>query len=274
MSVREVLHSGSFKYEDGLFFQQEGTYNFSFEKIYTSIRQQENRMYPDEIVRLLPCYKGMSNLEKEWVVRKKSAEKLIQHLQLRSPENILEVGCGNGWLTHQLAEQTQAAVAGIDVLNTELLQAARLFNSSSNNFFVCGDVFRVPFPAHSFNAIVVASSLQYFKNLNRFIQRLLELTDTKGEIHILDSPIYTTNEIPFARRRSENYFRQLGFPEMAHHYFHHAWDEFDGINYSVLYNPTKFSSRLKRFLSVDSRPFYWVMIPGNQGSPTLSSLKF
>ena len=58
------------------------------------------------------------------------------------PENakILDVGCGNGWFSGQLAAIASAKVYALDLNRMELEQAARIFNL--HNLILCyGNIF-------------------------------------------------------------------------------------------------------------------------------------
>ncbi len=55
---------------------------------------------------------------------------------------ILELGCGNGWLSHLLSQSLQRDVCGIDVNRTELTQAARMFGHDQRLSFIAADIQR------------------------------------------------------------------------------------------------------------------------------------
>src|SRR5215203_4755336 len=77
----------------------------AFEKLYMQLRKKEQRLYTDEEVRNLPQVIAAHPHFKEWQLRKKSCGRLIEYLdQKNKPLHILEIGCGNGWLSAQLAK--------------------------------------------------------------------------------------------------------------------------------------------------------------------------
>jgi len=80
-----------------------------------------------------------------------------------------------------------------------------------------------------------------------------------GEIHILDTPFYESNQIGRAKKRSADYFISIGFPEAARHYFHHGWRALAKWNYEILYDPGKAKNKLMRFVQTDS-PFPWIRL--------------
>ncbi|MCI0450457.1 MAG: class I SAM-dependent methyltransferase [Chlorobi bacterium] len=229
-----------------------------FEDIYIKLRSAEGRVYSDSEVKPLPDISPNHKHYKEWQVRKKSSEMLVDYIrQKENHKSILDLGSGNGWLTHKLGEINQFEVIGMDVNITELEQAARVFNDKPNLAFVCGDIFKLEL---KFDYIILASVIAYFNDLKKLISALLNNLNSGGEIHIIDSPFY--NDTAKAKRNSEIYYNQIGFPEMAKHYNHHSLDALKEFNYSILYNPNSALNKFKRFFKPSLLPFYWVRVEG------------
>ncbi len=101
--------------------------------------------------------------------------------------------------------------------------------------------------------------MQYFPDLKILLGKLLNLIKENGEIHIIDSPIYTVNEAIQAKQRTRDYYLSLGFPEMSNNYYHHNWNEFRGFKYKLLYNPLSVIKKLRQLIVKDS-PFPWIKI--------------
>ncbi|MEQ8425346.1 MAG: methyltransferase domain-containing protein [Cyclobacteriaceae bacterium] len=231
-----------------------------FEELYLKLRTKEGRLYPDEVVKLLPEISSTHMLNKEWRIRELSAKKLASYLKAQGTINpvILDVGCGNGWLTNYLSTRLPAVHCGIDVNKTELEQAARLFGNSHKVFFVYGYISIAQLPKGEVDYILLTSSIQYFKNLNQVITNLLPSLTSKGEIHIMDSPIYKTSEVSNARNRTRAYFEGQGFGEMNNWYHHHTWADLESFNFKILTRP---SNRIMRWISTEkSTPFPWIRI--------------
>ena len=106
----------------------------------------------------------------------------------------LELGCGNGWLAHNLATSLNAEVCAVDVNETELLQGARVFNGQKNLCFVYANIFSFIFNPKKFDTIILGSSIQYFHDLKNLFATLFDLMNPGGTIYIADSPFYTTQE--------------------------------------------------------------------------------
>src|SRR5947209_7985293 len=117
-----------------------GTYNHihsDFEKAYISLRKSEGRLFADYEVLQLPDVSEGHPYYKEWHIRKRSSKRLFRHLQsLNKPLSILEVGCGNGWLSALLSQLAGSTITGIDINLFELDQAKKLFAALNNVQFI------------------------------------------------------------------------------------------------------------------------------------------
>lgn len=228
--------------------------------LYIRVREKEGRLYTDDIVRYLPSFPSSHPLTEEWKARAASAKRLCRYLaRLPRPLTILDLGCGNGWLSNHLTESGHQ-VMGLDQNQFELKQAARVFRNNSNLLFLEADIFSSPFENPSFDIIILASSIQYFSDLPVLFKTLCNFLKPNGEIHVMDSPLYRDEDVKSAAQRSREYYADIGFPEMADFYFHHAFSALDTFHPIVLYQPNPGLLRLKhRFRKLDS-PFPWVCI--------------
>ena len=228
--------------------------------LYLRLREKEGRIYSDDVVVSLPDVSVDHPLVNEWRARADSSARLTRYLMGCSrPLDILELGCGNGWLSHKLSRISDARVWGLDRGNRELTQATRLF-SGSNLIFLVADIFRAPFVRRSFDVIVLASVIQYFPDLHALIITLRSLLKLSGEIHLLDSPLYEEYELPAARERTRAYYASLGLSEMTEHYFHHLASALDGFLPRWLYRPDGLRARLAQQLGKVVSPFPWISL--------------
>lgn len=228
----------------------------AFEAMYVAVRDKEGRLYTDKQVAHLPDVESGHQYYKEWKMRKHSSEQLITFLKKqRRSLNILEVGCGNGWLSARLAGIPKAKVTGIDPNGIEIEQACRVFKKGNLKFI------HAPFNSTSFNegtkfdVIIFAASIQYFPSLKEVISDAFDLLTPAGRVHVLDTHFYHTNEIETAAERSKDYFTSMGFPQMAQYYFHHPLKQVMGLKHKVMFNPTAFLNKI-----IKKSIFYWIKI--------------
>jgi len=229
--------------------------NHRFERCYNHLRRKEERVFTDAETALLPEVPRGHPHSGEWKIRSASCKKLVSRLRKKKRElSILEVGCGNGWLSHQLAMIMEAQVVGLDINAAELEQAKRVFAGCPNLQFLYGAL--NSFGVERFDVIVFASSIQYFPSLTGTLQWSLQLLHPGGEIHILDSHFYSKEESKAAQKRSQDYFHRMKMEEMNDFYFHHSLASLRGFSYEVLYQPRSFTKRI----FPNANPFYWVCI--------------
>ena len=231
-----------------------------FEKKYIQIRALESRLYTDEELLRLPEVAPDHPHFDEWQWRKRSARRLVRYLGSRQRTlEILEVGCGNGWLTHELAEIPGVRVTGPDINFTELQQAARVFSDDPNLRFVHGDVRTGILGDRRYDIIVFAATIEHFPSIKKIVHMCLGLLKTGGEIHILDTPFCRPDQVKTEERRTLGYYTSFGYPEMAEYYYHHTLADLRSFHFVLLYNPKSMYSRLQRVKT----PHPWIRIKNN-----------
>ena len=195
---------------------------------------------------------------KEWKLREASTKMVMNHLHKTKYKLALDLGCGNGWFTSKLTEVVEQVV-GVDINMHELTQANSVFGNE-NLSFCYADIFSSKIPETQFDLITVNAAIQYFPNTQKLLERLMELLAAKGEIHIIDSPFYSADEVSSAQKRTKEYFASLGSLEMAKSYFHHSWESLQSFNHKVLFDPRKVKNKISRKLGVSVSPFPWIVI--------------
>lgn len=225
--------------------------NKSFSDFYLRVRKNENRLLTDEDILKLPHLKRY-----EWPLRIKSTQRFLDYLSNKKSElTILDIGCGNGWFTNKIATaSSKNIIIGLDVNKLELEQATRLFKSK-NLSFVYADIFEVDtvFDAQ-FDIITLNGSIQYFEGFKATIVKLKTFLKPKGEIHIIDSPFYKSEDIHDAKKRTLKYYSKIEVPEMAANYFHH--DRKLVQNFEILYQ--KKNTFWDKVTKRNDSPFSWM----------------
>ena len=253
-----MINLNKYRFENGIYIVSR--IDKEFENLYLKVREREKRIYSDLEVSKLPSISSGSPHFREWKLRKRSLQRFTNYIQKYNDKlNLLDVGSGNGWFSANIANRSSIDIYALDVNKFELEQAARVFNFK-NIFFICGNIFDNIFEEHAYDIITLNSSIQYFDDLDKLIKRLFYFLTDKGEIHILDSPIYNQNELAGAKERTARYYISTGFPEMANYYYHHAFDELKDFNYKILYDPKAVQNNLKKIFGFKDSPFPWIRI--------------
>lgn len=228
----------------------------SFSSAYSLLRQREKRFYSNDELRKLPRISRSSPHYSEWKLRAQSARRLLAYLEEKyKPLQILEVGCGNGWLSNKMASIPGCNATGIDPHHPEIRQAREVFKENKNLGFSETELLDF-LPISKYDLIVFAASLQYFGNLDQTISHCFSLLNSEGEIHILDTAFYSEEEIRSAAQRSVFHFNEVQVPEMKDHYHHHSRAALESFKPEILYTP----KRILSSLGFSRNPFPWIRI--------------
>lgn len=230
-----------------------------FEQAYIAIREKEERVLSDEEVWMLPHLQPDHKRYREWQKRAFTTHKVLNYLSARKYESVLDLGCGNGWFTHLLAQTTKAQVIGVDKNELELQQAARLF-TAPNCRFMYADIFSDNWPKAYFDIVFLNACVQYFQDIDALLKQLFALLKTGGEIHFLDSPFYKQSEVEQAQKRTADYYEQNGVSAMTAYYHHHTWASLSPYNTKVLYKPKTLLNQVKRKFNIAISPFPWLIV--------------
>ena len=78
MSIREALDQSDNLYvENNLYYQKNLARPAPFEKLYLLLREKENRLYAENLIKDLPEIPVQHPLQSEWIVRKRSLDRLL-----------------------------------------------------------------------------------------------------------------------------------------------------------------------------------------------------
>lgn len=236
-------------------YKEDGSPTPCFGDLYVEVRHKERRILSDKQVMFLPDAEPDDVHFKEWQIRKRSAGRLVAHLRKKNrPLDILDIGCGNGWLSSKLTSIKNVNVTGIDANEPEIAQARRVFKESGVHF-ICGDFDPDAFAGKKFDIILFAASIQYFPGMQAILRAALSILSSTGEIHIMDTNFYKAGELSAAMQRTAAYYATLGYPEMATHYFHHSINDLRPFNHQILFNPHSLINKISK-----NDPFYWITV--------------
>lgn len=232
-----------------------------FTHLYIGLRLKEGRIYNNREVAALPVVPSSHRYYKEWKIRSDSCNRLLHYIKTHGHIcNILDVGCGNGWLTAKLSGVATESVTGIDINSIEIQQARKVFKKIPNLIFKDGDIRSGILRDKKFDLIVFAATVEYFHSLKEIINIALNHLTLQGEIHIIDSHFYKSSQVETAKQSSKKYFTEIGFPEMDDYYFHHKLVDLTPFSFYILNNPDSWLYKLRS----QRNPFYWIMIKNKE----------
>jgi ubiquinone/menaquinone biosynthesis C-methylase UbiE len=101
---------------------------------------------------------------------------LIEQLNLKPEETVLDVGCGNGRIAEHISGVTGAKVTGLDFA-TNLIKTAqeRTADKKDRLTYIVGNMDELAFEEGSFDAIISIDTLYFVENVDTAIKELKRL---------------------------------------------------------------------------------------------------
>ncbi len=110
-------------------------------------------------------------------------ERLLQAIELKSGDQVLDLGCGIGLISEYLSGRTGASFTGIDYSPDAIRQAQERTVSKRNRLaFQVANMDSLEFPAGSFDAIVSIDTLYMPNRLEATLNRLMEVLRPGGRL--------------------------------------------------------------------------------------------
>ncbi len=88
---------------------------------------------------------------------------VLEKMRLAPTDNVLDVGCGAGWLSQRLAKLVpEGRVVGMDISDEMIRHARRASADFGNLLFVTGEVKEIPWQPHFFSHAISVESSYYW----------------------------------------------------------------------------------------------------------------
>jgi len=111
---------------------------------------------------------------------------VLDKMNLAPDENILDVGCGAGWLVSLMAERVpEGRVIGMDISDEMVRRARRNYVAVENSMFVVGSVDEIPWDANFFTHAISVESAYYWPDPARGLHEIHRVLREGGTAWIL-----------------------------------------------------------------------------------------
>ena len=157
------------------------------------------------------------------------AEQTLELMRIAPEDNLLDVGCGAGWLASILAaEAPQGRVVGMDISDEMVRRARKICADLDNVMIVVGGVDDIPWDAGFFTKVISVESAYYWPDPAQGMREIFRVLRDGGSAWILIN-YYRDN--PHCHQWGQHYaipahllwaeewadfFRQAGFGDVAH----------------------------------------------------------
>lgn len=179
----------------------------------------------EEFNRWADSGKGESMEHEHWPITKPA----LGLMQSDPTDNILDVGCGAGWLSRILAPRVpQGRVVGMDISDEMIRHAREASVASENLVFIVGGVDEIPWEANFFSRVISVESSYYWPDPAKGLREIYRVLAEGGSAWILIN-YYRDN--PYSHQWGaklavpthllsagewEKVFRDAGFADVAH----------------------------------------------------------
>lgn len=144
------------------------------------------------------------NIDKGW--RRKVAKELRPILD-NADATVLDVACGTGDLSLELASGAKASITGTDFCRPMLKFAKEKIDAANRTIpLVEADAMELPFPSESFDAVTIAFGLRNLPNVEDGLAELLRILRPKGKLVVLE---FSQPVIPGIREAFNLYFTRV-----------------------------------------------------------------
>lgn len=144
------------------------------------------------------------NIDKGW--RRKVAKELRPILD-NEDATVLDVACGTGDLSLELASGAKASITGTDFCRPMLKFAREKIDAAHRTIpLVEADAMELPFPSASFDAVTIAFGLRNLPNVENGLGELLRILRPKGKLVVLE---FSQPVIPGIREAFNLYFTRI-----------------------------------------------------------------
>lgn len=175
-----------------------------FRRAYGAHRATEGRDYSGADLLALP-YLTSGPLARQWSVRARTFDAFMSHVvgpAARSrarPLRVLDLGAGNGWLSHRLAGKGHTCLA-VDIRDDAVdgLGVAQCFPPGAMFQTLLASFDALPLPPDYADIAVFNAALHYATDLEATLAEAIRVVQPGGAIVILDTPFYAHEEAGFA----------------------------------------------------------------------------
>jgi|SRR3990170_1919645 len=143
---------------------------------------------------------------------------------------ILDVGCGTGELTIELAGITSADVIGIDNNQKNIEIAKACLSSQRNIQFMVGNATNLNLYGMRFDRIILSNVLEHINDSTTLLNSLLNLISDQGKLLIrvprldADWTVLTKKELGMFYRSSVDHYQEYTAQALAQELDNNGWD--------------------------------------------------
>lgn len=130
---------------------------------------------------------------------------MVKNITEIQNKQIIDIGCGGGIYTKELALMGAKNVVGLD-FSKEILQAAKEnCNNFSNISFIHGDAHNIPYPNETFDIVISRAVIHHLQDIPTFLREASRILNKNGLLILQDRTIEDCT-IPGSPEHIRGYF--------------------------------------------------------------------
>jgi arsenite methyltransferase len=111
---------------------------------------------------------------------------VLEKMRLATTDNVLDVGCGAGWMSRRLANMVpEGRVVGMDISDEMIRVARRTSLEHGNILYVTGEVREIPWEANFFSHAISVESSYYWPEPAAGIKEIFRVLRAGGSAWVL-----------------------------------------------------------------------------------------
>ncbi len=195
-------------------------YFSQFLREYETIREAEGRFGDAQFYRALPFLNRSQNHRGPWSIRASSfhclMRRIIRPLERGMRLRIVDLGAGNGWLSHRLSARGHSLVA-VDLSSGHGDGLGCLRYYETRILAVRAEFDSLPWGESQFDLAIFNASLHYSCCYEETLSEALRVLKPGGRLVVMDTPVYhdAGSGALMVRQRQEEFTRRFGFPSDA-----------------------------------------------------------
>ena len=123
------------------------------------------------------------------------ADNILKHISC-SAKNIIDVGCGDGYILHMLLQSKKHTIkhaCGLD-FSRKRLEKTKHFVPQVQ--VIEGTIFGLPFPNNSFDTVICSETLEHLENYEQALKELIRITRNELIITVPNEERLSTERCP------------------------------------------------------------------------------
>ncbi|HEX9961333.1 MAG TPA: methyltransferase domain-containing protein [Pyrinomonadaceae bacterium] len=140
-----------------------------------AIKSEAHALFCEKVYGANLCQHGLADVFQ--------LNKLLEALQLKAGERVLDLGCGSGFITEYLQGETGAFFHGVDI-SAEAVRQAQNRTRNERLTFSVGNMNRLQPARRAFDCAVSIDTLYYVDNLEETLKQIVALLKRDGRIGI------------------------------------------------------------------------------------------